>query len=78
LILTGSETDGEPVQPKFNVLWDSLAWGTKGLYEPEEITVEAKPSLDVAGVEIDQRSDEHAQHLTGQAGKSQTVLAAAA
>jgi hypothetical protein len=37
----------------------------KGLYEPEEITVEAKPSLDVAGVEIDQRSDEHAQHLTG-------------
>jgi hypothetical protein len=63
--LDSAETDGEPVQPKFNVLGDSLGWGTKGLHEPEQIPVEVKPGLDVVSVEIDQRCDEHAQHRTG-------------
>ncbi len=49
-----AQADGEPVQPKFDMLGDALGRSAESLPEAEKIPVEVQSSFDVAGVQIDQ------------------------
>lgn len=55
-----AEPDREPAQPQLDMFGGSIARRPECLSEPKEVAVKVKPSLNVAGVEIDERVGEHA------------------
>src|SRR5258708_19587977 len=57
--LSGTETDGEPVQAHLDVQGYPFTRSPKGFGETEEIAVEGNPGLDAARLDIDQWLTQH-------------------